>query len=145
MYGTDLVDLWPIQYEFNFRKLAENKLLKVGGVFEDGLLFNKRSRKVTHLGWFYGDPCCGLVDKNGNWAIIGSKAVRIWAHDEVKDLNIDWAFDMRLNTDGLVEILTDPWSPDSSVWRLDPRTFEHEKIRPFQDYIGKAYTDEVRW
>jgi len=44
-----------------------------------------------------------------------------------------------------VEILTDPWSVKSAIWKLDLSTLYLIKIRDFPDYKERQYTETIEW
>lgn len=53
---------------------AANEMLLLGGVHEEGYLLNEHTREVFSLGWFYGNPLCGLIAGDNTWALMGGRS-----------------------------------------------------------------------
>ena len=128
--------------------LYETDKLILENSYETTWLKEKTTGKVLFEDEFYGDPQCGLIDQENRWAIAAGDHLTIWTPKKTKrieDGNLKCAHSIRLKNPDTVEILTDPWSINSSVWEMNIRTFEVQKIRDFNDYRGKEYTEDVIW
>jgi hypothetical protein len=96
----------------------------------------------------YGDATCGIIGLSNEWAVIGGKNLIIWVNEKlemVNDPEIEWIFDLRLSGDYEIELLIDPWSENSAIWKFNIETFSKFKIRDFNDYKDIPYTEEVTW
>ena len=58
---------------------------------------------------------------------------------------IHWIHSLRLVSDTMVEILTDPWHPDSAIWRFDTPGMQLWKVADFPKYREEPYTEEIDW
>ena len=97
---------------------------------------------------FYGDSSCGLIGQRGEWAFVGGFKVSIWAHNKLVDIHdkeILPVHSARQKQKYTVEILVDPWSEFPSVWELNILTMKKEKIRDFNEYRNKPYSEIVNW
>ncbi|MGD1837576.1 MAG: hypothetical protein ACPKPY_05910 [Nitrososphaeraceae archaeon] len=47
-------------------------------------MIEKTSGKELLYDKFYGDPKCGLISKNNNWAIIAGEHLTIWRAEKNK-------------------------------------------------------------
>jgi hypothetical protein len=83
--------------------------------YESVTLKEKSTGNILFADDFYGEPSCGLIDKEQRWAMIA------------------------------VEFLVDPWSAVAAVWQINLSTFELTKIRDFDAYKTREYVDEVVW
>jgi hypothetical protein len=111
-------------------------------------LKEKATGKVLLEDDFYGDPECGLIDKENRWAIVTGEHLTIWTPEDfriIKNEDIKWVHSLRAKNSDLVEILVDPWSDISSIWEIDVSTFEVRKVRDFDDYKDKDYTENIIW
>lgn len=120
---------------------------------ENAYLIEKSSGKELLFDDFYGDPTCGLISKNNGWAIIAGEHLTIWRADNRKNKQVErieneelkCIHDVRLKSENIVEILTDPWSEKSAIWELDIETLEFIIIREFREYLDLERTDTVKW
>jgi hypothetical protein len=128
--------------------LYETNELRIEHEFEYALLIDKASGKALFEDDFYGDPYCGLIDINNNWAIVAGEHLSIWTPKKTKIFNhedLRWIHSLRVKDNETVEILIDPWSENSSIWEINTQTFEIKKVRDFLDYKEKEYTENVIW
>lgn len=133
--------------------LFETDKLIVEHEFENVYLIEKSSGKELLFDDFYGDPKCGLISKKNDWAIIAGQHLTIWRADKRKNKQIlpieneelKWIHEIRLKSENVIEILTDPWSEKSAIWELDIETLEFIKIREFREYQDLEFTDIVKW
>lgn len=133
--------------------LYETDKLRIEHEFELTYLTEKRRGKPLLIDDFYGDPCCGLISPNNDWAIIGGDHLTIWrACSKEKNRTVilenddlKWIHAIRLNSKNIIEILTDPWSNRSAIWSLNINTLEYSKVRDFKDYVDIEYTENIEW
>jgi hypothetical protein len=132
--------------------LFETDKLRIEYEFENAYLIEKTSGKELLFDDFYGDPKCGLIGVNNDWAIIAGEHLTVWRANKKKGqvLRIDneelkWIHDIRLKTENVLEILTDPWSEKSAIWELDIKSTEFAKIREFKKYQDTEYTETIDW
>ena len=114
--------------------------------WEMAFLIDKRSDSVLLQEEYVGDPTSGLIDEGNKWAVVAGDHLTIWI--EGKKLNVDELTEIhsiRLKNADTIEVLIDPWSAKSSVWKLNVKTLEKSKIRDFFEYRDKPYTEEVNW
>ncbi|MEO6252191.1 MAG: hypothetical protein ABIO79_02765 [Ferruginibacter sp.] len=141
----------------NFRKLFENTIMILGHVFETAYIINKITKEDNPVFQFDNDPTSGLIGKNNDWCLVGGDilVLRTWVdnsvrtfsdHPELKDIH-----SLREIDDYTVQILTDPWSEQSSIWQMEidltklTRPVNLFKLKDFKDYVDKPYTDEPIW
>lgn len=133
--------------------LFETDKLRIEHEFENAYLIEKQSGKELMFDDFYGDPECGLISLKNDWAIIAGEHLTIWRsskrknkqkerieHDELK-----WIHDIRLKSENIVEILTDPWSEKSAIWELNIDSLQFKKLRDFKDYFETEYKENIDW
>ncbi len=132
--------------------LFETDRLIIEHEFENAYLIEKSSSKELLLDDFYGDPKCGFISKNNDWAIIAGEHLTIWKSGKRKHLieriendELKWIHDIRLKSENIIEILTDPWSEKSAIWELDLDTLKFVKIRGFIKYQESEYIDKIDW
>jgi hypothetical protein len=128
--------------------LYETEKLKLESEYEYVALVDKLSGKILLKDEFYGDPKCGLIDKNNEWAIVAGEHLTIWTtlkSSIIESKDLQWIHSLRVKNQETVEVLTDPWSDISAIWELNLRTFEVKKVRDFDIYRGKEYSEEVTW
>lgn len=116
--------------------------------YESVTLKEKATGKVLFEDELYGEPGCGLIDKNHRWAIIAGESLILWTPDRTECIDhaeIKWVHAIRVKTPEIVEFLVDPWSECAAVWQLNPMTFELDKIRDFKTYKDREYVDGVVW
>lgn len=133
--------------------LFETDKLKIEYEFENAYLIEKKTGIELVFDDFYGNPKCGFISKNNDWAIIAGKHLTVWRANDKKKQQIErieydeltWIHDIRLKTDNIVEILTDPWADNSAIWELNMETLKFRKIQDFKKYLDSEYTDQVDW
>ena len=132
----------------NYIKLHSTEKFIVGHIFETAYLTEIASGQTTIIGDFYGDPSCGLISNDNKWCLVGGSTLRVWTENEVYEItddNLYWACKLRQIDNNKVEILIDPWADNSSVWEFNIKTKESKKIKDFDNYKDKEYTDEIEW
>lgn len=132
----------------NYHELHANDKYSVGHVFENIYITNKIENKTINIGSMYGEPSCALISEENSWCIVGGSELLLWKENtviEIKDDNLYWACRLRQSDHEKVQILVDPWSEGSSIWELNIHTLESEKIRDFDSYKGKTYTENIDW
>lgn len=128
--------------------LYETERLKLENEFEATFLTEKSTGKTLMEDDFIGDPSCGLIDKNNKWAIVAGEHLTIWTPKKWKridDENLKWVHSIRTKDSEKVEVLTDPWNRNSAIWEINIQSFEFKKIRDFNDYKDKEYSETVNW
>jgi hypothetical protein len=132
----------------NRRPLSETDLYVLFQDQEDIFLFDKDHDKEIWRTHMYGNATSGIIDYSNEWAVAGGEKLVLWKNNNLKtieDKDLEWIHDIRQVGEKEVEILTDPWSEDSAIWRYHVVTEDKTKIRDFQDYYNQEYTDDVRW
>ena len=132
----------------NFKILSETQKYILGHIFEKVYLVDIIANNSYELGSMYGDPSCGLIDRDNKWCIVGGATLIIWTMKEVTELKIDelyWACRIRQINQTNVHILIDPWADNSSIWELNILDKTYFKIRDFKDYQDKIFTEEIEW
>ena len=97
---------------------------------------------------FYGNPTCGLIDVDNQWAIVAGEHLTIWTKTKIKKIDIkelQWIHSVRMANSSCIEVLVDPWSEKSAIWTLDPLTFKLSKLCDFDDYKNLEYSEIVIW
>jgi hypothetical protein len=128
--------------------ICETDKLSLEHEFEATFLFEKRTGRVLLQDDFYGDPKLGLIDSNHQWAIVAGEHLTIWTPKlwkRIDDKDLRWIHCLRVKNDHTVEILTDPWSRNASIWEIDTGSLGYKKIRDFNDYRDREYTETVDW
>jgi hypothetical protein len=128
--------------------LYETDKLVIEHEFEDAYLYDKKSGQRLMHDDFYGDPACGLISNNNDWAIIAGEHLTLWTNGKIKKIENDdlkWIHSIRAKGDYAVEILVDPWSDKSAIWALDLKTLQYNKLREFPDFLEKDHCDEIIW
>ncbi len=135
--------------DYNYRVLSETDKFVLGYVYEKIYLTNKQTNNDQYLGDIYGDPSCGIISSDNSFCIVGgTNALILWDKESIKyidDGDLYSAFDIRQVNSNEVEILTDPWSENSTIWSFNIETLLKVKIRDFPGYRNKEYTDNVEW
>lgn len=130
----------------SFRVLAQSNRLIVGHIYEEAFLIDKLDEMIIPLGGFYGDPSCAAISPSDTWAVLGGEdRILIWHGGKIIEKAIDSPFELRVEDEQTVSILTDPWSDTSAIWQLQIGTFELIKMRDFPNYINQEYTEHVSW
>ncbi|WP_440120710.1 hypothetical protein [Tenacibaculum sp. Ill] len=130
------------------KTLYETEKLKIEHEWEDTFLINKSTNQILLKDDFYGDPDCGLIDKNNKWAVIGGDHLTIWTQKSWKRIeneDLKWIHSLKYVNDDIFRILIDPWSEKPAIWEFNLKTFDYNKIRDFNDYNGRLYQDQVTW
>lgn len=128
--------------------LYETDKLKLENEFEATFLIDKKSGQTLMEDDFYGDPNCGLIDKDNKWAIVAGEHLTIWTPKKwtrINDEELKWIHSIRIKNSETVEILIDPWSDNSAIWEINTRTFDFKKIKNFEDYKDQEYSENVIW
>lgn len=128
--------------------LDENDLYILFKEFEDVFLFEKDTNKELWRVSMQGEAQCGIIGLVEEWALAGGELLIVWRDDEpqiLDDPELRWIHDLRQVGDYEVEILIDPWSSQSAIWRLDIKSLSKSKMRDFKDYEDKEYTEKVIW
>lgn len=132
----------------DMRILDETDKYFLGHIFEDAYLIEKRNGEEIVHDDFYGDPSCGLISKNNDWAIIAGEHLTIWREGVITKIDneeLKWVHSLRTKGNKTVEILIDPWTEKSAIWVLDILALDFKKVRNFEDYKEKERTEEVIW
>ncbi|MCP2044982.1 hypothetical protein [Pontibacter sp. HSC-36F09] len=114
--------------------------------WETVFLIDKRSSSVLLQEEYVSDPTCGIIDKDNKWAVVAGDHLTVWNEgntkvvDELADIH-----SIRTKNTDTIEVLIDPWSTKSSIWKVNVLTLEKSKIRDFLEYRDKPYTEEVNW
>ncbi|PQA93923.1 hypothetical protein SAMN05421796_1212 [Chryseobacterium piscicola] len=128
--------------------IDETDKLKLEIEQESSVLTEKTSGIILLNEQFYGNPSCGIIDPENNWAIVAGIHLTFWKPSKTikyHNENFEWIHSIRIKDKNTVEILTDPWSEKSSVWELNTENAELKKIKDFPEYINKEYTELVNW
>ncbi|TCI84713.1 hypothetical protein [Tenacibaculum sp. M341] len=131
----------------NFNILFKTDVLQIVYEQEEAYLIDQFGNQLINDD-FYGTPNCGFISSNNDWAIIGGDHITVWKKEvdhKLRNNNINWIYDIRLKDENLVEFVTDPWSDISAIWELNITTMKYTKIRAFNKYQHKKYTDFVEW
>ncbi|PWV56231.1 hypothetical protein [Chitinophaga sp. S165] len=112
---------------------------------ENAYLLHLETRDVTYLNWFYGNPTCGLISENEDWAVMaGDFELTVWyegEHDEEEVITIDTdpVFDMRQKDEETVELLVGILYLDAAVWELNIKTMQLRRTAHYTDYFNREY------
>jgi hypothetical protein len=116
---------------------------------EEVFLFDKDSNENLWRVSFYGEATIGFLGLVNEWAIVGGDRLLIWKNNTelkfIEDPDLIWIHDIREVEDDEVEILTDPWGENPAIWKFNIQTEEKVKVRDFEDYKGKEYSESVEW
>jgi hypothetical protein len=143
-----------IKDDQNFRILFQTSVMLVGHVFETAYCYNKLTTEEFAIFLFDSHPTCALIGKNNDWCLVGGEdlVLSTWADNTLRVIgDIKQIFDLKAIEGYTVEILTDPWTDLSAIWRLEinlrklTRPTSLFRIRDFKDYIGKPYSEQVVW
>lgn len=128
--------------------IAESNELRLEHEYEYTCLVRKSNEQILFEDDFYGDPYCGLIDKENKWAIVAGQHMTFWTPELVEKYQsseFEWIHSVRLKDTNTVEILIDPWSEKSAVWEFDIESKALKKIRDFNKYKEEKYTEEIEW
>lgn len=115
---------------------------------EEVFLFDKDINKELWRTSMYGNATCGIVGLVNDWAVVGGEYLIIWIDNvlsKIEEPDLKGIHDIRQTGDDEIEILTDPWSEKSAIWKLNLRTLNKSKIKDFNNYKEKPYQDNVEW
>ncbi len=137
-----------------FKKLYENTVMILGHVFERAYIIDKILQKEIAIFDFDYDPTCGLIGKNNDWCLIGSDVLvlKTWVDNSIRYISeLKDIYSLRAIADYTVQILTDPWSEESSIWQMEidltklTRPVNLFKLKDFKDYKDKPYSEDIAW
>jgi len=137
----------------SLRLLAESTRYVLGHSHEQVYVIEKPSGAPQRAGDHYGDPACGLIGPGDTWFLAGGEGLTLFTfRDGVVELlrgssEADTYFvkQMRLEQEGTVRILVDPWSDKASVWRLFPDEARLEKLHDGPDLRSEPLRDDVEY
>lgn len=116
--------------------------------YEETYLRDKIKNSILLQDDFCGDPVTGLIDCNNTWAIIGGYHLHIWMNgysQVISTEEIRFIHSLRLINENTVELLIDPWSEFSAIWRLFLNDLSMEKVQDFDSYYDKPFTENITW
>ncbi len=116
--------------------------------FECVFLFDKDKNKDIWRTELFYEATCGIIDILNEWVVVGGETVFVWKNNKIEHLEdneLKWIHDLRQISDNEIEILTDPWSEDSCIWRFNVLTYKKNLLRNFSEYYMKEYTENVIW
>jgi hypothetical protein len=125
----------------NMNILYQTDKLRLENEYEATFLIKTLTGETLMEDNFYGDPKCGLIDKDGNWAIVAGEHLTIWTEartQRIESEELKWIHSLRSKDSETVEILIDPWSEDSAIWEINTRTFEFKKLMTLPTIKKKA-------
>lgn len=128
--------------------LYETNILRIESVYEYVVLRNKASNEILLENEFYGDPQCGLIDHNNEWAVIAGDHIVVWNSGRtsiIKNNKLSFIHSLRMKSRYAIELLVDPWSDLSAIWNLDIDSCKLNRIDSFNAYKDTEWTDEVNW
>lgn len=117
---------------------------------DNGYLLHLNKEDITYMNFFYGNPTCGLLSYDSQWAIMAdSNQITVWNKDSVTKIAFIGAFDLRQISDKSIYILVDPWFENSAIWKFNVDTHEFIFVCPFTDFkdsdFNDRYTETVIW
>ncbi|MCL1668581.1 hypothetical protein M2T82_10955 [Elizabethkingia ursingii] len=130
----------------NLIVLDETTELLLVHTYERIYLVKKSNNEFIFIDEMYGDPCCGIISIDNKYCIIGGYELILWVNgksiifEDLKDI-----YNIRKTSDDEYEILIDPWSENSSIWRFNVISKSLVKLRNFDKYKNEEYTDNVIW
>ena len=129
--------------------LFETSKLKIEHEHEFAYLVRKLTGKRLLTDDFYGDPSCGLISPNNDWAIIAGEHLTIWRKGKeveiIDNTELQYVEDIRHKSNNIVEILIDPSCVHSAIWQLEIDTLNFTKLRDFKDYFDKVRPEKIIW
>jgi len=130
------------------KTIYETKELRLEHEWESTYLVRKSDKKIFMGDDFLGEPKCGLIDKENNWAIVAGTHLTLWTPNGETRFQTEKFRDIhsiRLKDKDTFEILIDPWVKFSAIWELSLKNKELKKVKDFNKYQGKVYTANVEW
>ena len=129
----------------NEKLLYENDEYSLFYLYEQPVLKNRQTEKEHYLRKHYGDPCCGLIDRNNKICVVGGQGLNIIKLDDFSSIDkLDGLFIHSIKQeDNEIKILIDPWSDDSGIWSLEIETLVLKKISNDPDLRNCEYKEEV--
>lgn len=107
----------------DMRILDETDKYFIGHIFEDAYLIEKRNGEEIVHDDFYGDPSCGLIGENNDWAIIAGEHLTIWKSGTKPKMDNAWL-------KWLHAIWAIIWGERQSKWQKGKITkIEHEDLK----------------
>lgn len=131
--------------QIGYTSLYKTDLLEIGSVYEDAYLINNDTKENMYIGSFYGDPTCAFISNDNSWSVVGGeilifiKDFKLININEIKDI-----FALKPMDENNIQILTDPWAEDSSIWQLNIESMECIRIQSF-DKNKEEYTEDIDW
>jgi len=110
--------------------------------FESVQLINISDQEILLEEDFYGDPTCGMIQKENTWAVVAGTHLTLWTKNSVTRFETNEfknIHSIRINDNNTLEILTDPWAIFSGIWSINIDSKKLTKITAFKDYYGKSY------
>lgn len=132
----------------DIKPIDETDLYVLFKEYEDIFLFEKDSGKELWRTSMYREAYCGIIGLSNEWGIAGGEKIILWKNEkltELEDKDLKKVHNMRQTGENEVEILTDPWSNHSAIWKFDIMTESKLKIRNFNEYTRKEYAENVIW
>ncbi|GAB5526196.1 MAG: hypothetical protein Roseis2KO_40680 [Roseivirga sp.] len=130
------------------RLLAETGRYSLLALYEDVYLIEKSTGHELWRTSMFGDPDCGIIAANNQWAVAGGQDLIIWFNQELSilgDVDLQWIHDLRQTGDKQIEVLIDPWSEKSAIWKFELDNSQKTKIRDFNDYKERPFKEVVTW
>ena len=131
------------------RVLAESRHFVLMHEYERVFVLCRTTGKQVPAGAHHGDPTCGVIAADESWFVTGGEGVQVFTFvDGIRDFCREPGSPfsisaMRLDDDGAVRILVDPWSDKASVWRLDPAAGALIKLRDGPDLRDVVFQEDV--
>lgn len=132
----------------NFDIIDQTEMLKLVHNYESTYLVKKETIQILMEDDFFGDPNCGLIDKQNKWAVVAGTHMTLWTPKGITKYETEIfknIHSIRLTDENTIQILTDPWDRKSGIWELNLVNKELVKISNFKKYQNKEYTDKIIW
>ena len=142
--------------EFNWHKaypelrlLDETESFLLGHTYEDALLIRKRNGEHMLEDDFYGDPTCGYISRQADWAVVAGEHITIW-HSErgqriIRFDDGQYVHTLRHTESTYVQLLVDPFGKHAAIWELNIQDNSLREIRQFRDYWEQEFTENIIW
>ena len=133
------------------RVLAESPRYVLGHSHEQVYVLEKGTGTYREAGEHYGDPKSGIIDPQERWFLAAGEGLTFYTvqNGVVELLRGEAEADpyfvssMRLEAEGTVRLLVDPWSDKASVWRFFPDGHRLEKLHDGPDLRREPWREEV--